>query len=120
MDAPAIQDANLQGIYDMKEKFQIVFFIVLFVYLAILFAGGYVSVYPTYFAIPILAFLAIIAFGNFSEIYATAKLVFVVTFVLLILTLVAVTYVGVYLPMIVGSILALVGIIMLITRPREK
>ena len=114
------QDADSQGIYNMKEKFQIAFFIVLLSYVAILFAGGYVSVYPTYFAIPTLAFLAIIAFGSFSKIHETAKLVFIITIVLLILTLTTVTYVGVYLPMIVGSIFVLAGIIMLITRPREK
>ena len=120
MDVQTIQDADSQGIHDMKEKFQIAFFIVLLLYATILFAGGYVSVYPTYFAIPTLAFLALFAFGSFSEIYETAKLVFIITLVLFILTLTTVTYVGVYLPMIVGSILVLAGIVMLITRPREK
>ena len=64
MDALVIQDADSRGIYNMKEKFQIAFFIVLLSYVAILFAGGYVSVYPTYFAIPTLAFLALFAFGG--------------------------------------------------------
>lgn len=104
----------------MKEKFQIAFFIVLLLYVAILFAGGYVSVYPTYFAVPTLVFLALFAFGSFGKIHQTAKLVFIITIVLLVLTLTTVTYVGVYLPMIVGSILVLAGIVMLITRPRKK
>ena len=104
----------------MKEKFQIAFFIVLLSYIAVLFAGSYVSVYHTYFAIPMLGFLAIIAFGSFSKIHETAKLVFTVTLVLLILTLATVTYVGVYLPMIVGSIFLLAGAMMLITKPKGK
>lgn len=120
MDALAIQDVNLRGVYNMKEKAQITFFIVLLSYVAVLFSGGYVSVYYTYFAIPTLGFLAVIAFGSFSKIHETAKLIVVVTFVLLILTLTTVTYVGVYLPMIVGSIFLLAGAVMLITKPREK
>lgn len=120
MDVLVTQDVNLRGIYDMKEKFQIAFFIVLLSYVAVLFSGGYVSVYYTYFAIPTLGFLAVIAFGSFSKIHQTAKLVSIVTIVLLILTLATVTYVGVYLPIIVGSIFLLSGAVMLITKPRKK
>ncbi|MDD5401101.1 MAG: hypothetical protein PHQ93_07945 [Sulfurimonas sp.] len=102
----------------MRLKFQIAFFVTLFIYLAILFSGEYVSVYYTYYLLPLLAFLALFAFGSLRKINQTAKLVFVLTLFLLILTLATVSYVGAYLPTIVGIIFMVSGIIMYLTKKK--
>ena len=102
----------------MRLKFQIAFFLTLFIYLAILFSGEYVSVYYTYYLLPLLAFLALFAFGSFRKINQTAKLVFVLTLLLLLVTLATVSYVGTYLPTIVGIIFVVSGIIMYITKTK--
>lgn len=100
----------------MKIKLQITFFIVLFLYLAILGSGSYVSVYITYFALPVLALLGFFGFVTINSIHQTAKFIFVSSLLLSILTIASVSYVGVYLVPIEATILLVSGIVMMVTK----
>lgn len=96
----------------MKKGSQVLFFIVLFSYLGILFSGSYVSVYYTYVAIPLLPILWFLGFGNLNSIgKGTAKTIFLLTLILYLITLITVSYVGVYLSMITIPILIVSGLI---------
>lgn len=96
----------------MKKASQLLFFIVLFSYIGILFSGSYVSVYYTYVAITLLPALWIFGFVNLNSIgKGTAMVIFFLTLLLYIITLVTVSYVGVYLSVIAIPILLISGFI---------
>ncbi len=96
----------------MKKASQLLFFIVLFSYIGILFSGSYVSVYYTYVAIPLLPTLWVLGFLNLNSIgKGTAMVIFFLTLLLYIITLVTVSYVGVYLSVIAIPILLVSGFI---------
>src|SRR5690554_4105287 len=101
------------SIQKIKLRLRIVFFTVLVVYTIILFGFSYVSVYYTYFAIPTLAISALFGFGSFKSPRLTAIMVFVITLIAWIVTLLTVTYTGVYLSLIAIPILLISGVIAL-------
>jgi len=100
-------------IQKIKNRLKIVFFAVLIGYGIILFTLPYVSVYYTYFAIPTLAITALFGFGREKNIKLTAAFVFLITAIAWVVTLLTVSYVGVYLSGIVVPILLLSGVVFL-------
>jgi len=104
----------------MQEKIKLVFFIEIFIYIALLIGLPYVSVYITYFAIPIIIITGVLGFVNFnSSLNNIAKLIFIGTLILWIITLATVSYVGVYLIWIVAPVLAISGAMWFFTKTKK-
>lgn len=95
----------------MKNKYKLLFFITLVGYGLVLAVLPYVSVYYTYFAIPILVIFAILGFGRLNNAKFIAAMVFVFTLMIWVVTLLSVTYVGVYLIYITIPILLISALI---------
>lgn len=96
----------------MRVKFIGLFFIILLGYAVVLLALPYVSVYYTYFAIPALAITGLFGFGSLKNPKSTAAFIFIVTLIAWVVTLLTVSYVGVYLSMIVLPILGFSALVM--------
>jgi len=94
----------------MRAKFITSFFVILLGYAVVLFALPYVSVYYTYFAIPALAITGLFGFGSLKNPKLTAAFIFVITLVAWIVTLLTVSYVGVYLTAIALPILGVAAL----------
>jgi len=103
----------------MRRKIQIIFFIVLVLYVGVLSSGFYVSVYITYTAIPTLAILGLLGFGSFKSIHKSVSIVFWLSLILTIATVFTVSYVGAYLVYIVVPIFLTLGLIMIVTKSKN-
>lgn len=71
----------------------------------------YVSVNYTYFAIPTLVISAILGFGSLNNPKFTAVMVFIFTLMIWVVTLLSVTYIGVYLSYITVPILLISALV---------
>lgn len=101
----------------MRSKFKLLFFIILAGYGLVLTTLPYVSVYYTYFAIPTLVISAVFGFGSLNNSKFTAVMVFIFTLIIWIVTLLSVTYIGVYLSYITVPILLLSALVIFVEVP---
>ena len=81
-----------------------------------LFSSKELSIIISQSALPLLWGLG---FGAIDKVHNTAKTIFYFSIVLTTITVASVSYVGAYVPSIVGVVLLLSGIIMLITKEKE-
>lgn len=104
----------------MREKAKLIFFITIGLYVLVIFSMPYVFVYITYAAFPVIAILGVIGFATYDEsIREKMKWLFLIIFGLWVMTIITVTYVGVYLSWIVVPILIILGIMWKLTKPKE-
>ena len=104
----------------MKKKAQFIFIISIALYIIAISTMPYVFVNITYVAFPVITILGFFSFATFdNSLYKKMFWLFWIILSLWIITIVKVTYVGVYLSWIVVPILIVLGVIWYISKPKR-
>ena len=104
----------------MQKIAKQLFFFTLIMYILIFVTLPYVSVYYTYVALPILVFAAFVGFTDSRTVYKCSIQMILFSFVITIITMLSVSYIGVYLILIECIVVSVLGTVAYVSKTKNE